>query len=118
MVQSLGTYLSNERELKFATLNANQELSAWGVPVVAQQVKNPPSIHEDVGSIPGLARWVKEPSLLQAAASFTHAGGIQPCCGCGIDCSCSSDSTPNLETSICHRCRLKKKLGLKLATTN
>ena len=26
-----------------------------GVPVVAQQVKNPTSIHENVGSIPGLA---------------------------------------------------------------
>ena len=30
-----------------------------GVPVVAQQVKNPKSIHEDVGWIPGLAQWVK-----------------------------------------------------------
>ena len=30
-----------------------------GVPVVAQQVTNPTSIHEDVGSIPGLTQWVK-----------------------------------------------------------
>ena len=29
-----------------------------GVPVVAQQVKNPASIHEDEGSIPGLTQWV------------------------------------------------------------
>ena len=28
-----------------------------GVPVVAQQVKNPTSIHEDAGQIPGLAQW-------------------------------------------------------------
>ena len=28
----------------------------WRVPVVAQQVKNPTSIHEDAGSIPGLSR--------------------------------------------------------------
>ena len=27
--------------------------------LVAQQVKNPTSIHEDSGLIPGLAQWVK-----------------------------------------------------------
>ena len=29
---------------------------------MAQQVKNPESIHEDDGSMPGLAQWVKEPT--------------------------------------------------------
>ena len=31
-----------------------------GVPVVAQRVKNPTSIHEDTSSIPGLPQWVKD----------------------------------------------------------
>ena len=37
-----------------------------GVPVVAQQVKNPITTHEDEGSIPGLVQWVKDPVLTQA----------------------------------------------------
>ena len=38
-------------------------LRITGVPIVAQQLKNPTGIHKDVDSIPGLAQWVKEPVL-------------------------------------------------------
>ena len=47
-----------------------QDPNPWfnhvGVPMVPQQVKNPTNIHENVGSIPGLAR-SKDPVFSQAA---------------------------------------------------
>ena len=33
---------------------------------MAQSVANPTSVHEDVGLIPGLAKWVGDPALLSA----------------------------------------------------
>ena len=42
------------------------KMTSEGVSIVAQQVKNQNSIHEDADLIPGLTHWVKDPVLLQA----------------------------------------------------
>ena len=34
-----------------------------GVPVVAQRLMNPANVHDDMGSIPGLAQWVEDLAL-------------------------------------------------------
>ena len=41
----------------------SRTLMSGGVPIMAQWVKNPTSVHEDAGLIPGLAQWVKDWAL-------------------------------------------------------
>ena len=48
---------------------------------MAQQVKKTISIHEDVGWIPGLTQWVKNPVLLQVEQKVTGVAWIWCCCG-------------------------------------
>ena len=42
----------------------DKKVKRLGVPVVAQQLTNPTSIHEDMGLIPDLNQWVGDLALL------------------------------------------------------
>ena len=84
----------------------------WRVPLVAQWVKNPASIYEDVGWIPGLAQWIR--LRIQCYHKLWHRSQMLPGSGVAVAQagSCSSNLTPSLETSTCHRYSCKKeKMG-------
>ena len=53
-----------------------QKNEIGGVTIVAQKVKNTTQCPQDVGSILGLAQWVKDLALLQAAVQITDAAWI------------------------------------------
>ena len=51
----------NIKNYKVLIKKSHKKYYYGGVPIIAQQLMNPTSIHEDADSIPGLSQWVKNP---------------------------------------------------------
>ena len=50
-----------------------------GVPFMAQQLMNPPGIHEKVDSIPSPAQWVKDPCCPELSQTQLRSGIAVSC---------------------------------------
>ena len=73
-----------------------------GVLTVAQWVKNPSSIHEDVGLIPGLVQWVKGSQVADTA-------WIWHCYGYGVGWRPPLAWVPSYRTGVALKDKKKRK---------
>ena len=75
--------------LSTTTIQTSLQIQHIGVPIVAQQLMNVTSIHEDAGLILGLAQWVKGSGVAKSCGVGCRVSSGPAllwlcCCGCGV----------------------------------
>ena len=70
---------------------------------------SPTRNHEDVGSIPDLAQWVRDLAFHELWCRSKMQLGSHIAVSVAEASRCSSDSTPSLGTSMCRRCGPEKQ---------
>ena len=90
---------------------ANRDIKklTQGVSFVAQQLTYPTRIHEVADSIPGLNQWIKIQSCCELWYRSQMRLGSRIAMAVVQASGCSSNSTPSLGISMCHRSSPKKK---------
>ena len=96
-------------DLLITTPNLSYNYALEDVPIVAQQKRIQLSIHRDLGSICGLVRWIKDPVLPWAVVQVRSGVAVAVVWAC----SCGSNLTRSVGTSICRKGGPKKKKSRK-----